>query len=407
MKKIYKGEQKIIFFATLVMIIYLEPQIFKENSFVGVELFDRVYKILKLISFFFTFLIYTKVNKFNVSKLLILTALLQGTFFISTIINHGDLMRFIGPAITTINVVMICEILIKKKIIIDVLKKVNIYLWICFFINLISIILIDCTAVSEYVSVYFLGIDNRFLFTFIPWITFEGIVSYKQSGKLNNRWKLVVILCEGVSLYKFSVSAMICLALYFILFFKFSESKNYAKYSTGLLYGYFVLNILFLKFKIQEKFKHYILVLGKDMTLSGRTFIWDGVFKMLKEKVMLGNGMQSLEYDKNFFYNSTSPYFLEFCKVTHAHNSIMTVLYRGGVISAAIYIYILFYVAKKIKENKDTLCSSLFLVSFLIILITSIFDTIDFAMLYFIFTLIVNSEVLNKILIKNEKFNFE
>lgn len=364
----------------------MEPQIFKADAFVGVNNFDFIYKILKLVMFGIIFILYIKKSNNKISKLFIITVTLQTLFFISTILNNGDVFRFVGPALTTIIMVMLWEILLLDNNYISVLKKVNIYLRICFILNAISIFLIDYTNFSNITKVYFLGIDNRFVFTFIPWIFFEGIVSIHEDGYLNYKWFIIFALCELTLLYKFSVAAMLGLLL-----FMFSFIKNINKYSYHIFAVNIFLNILLIFFKIQNLFGPILHVLRKDTTLSGRVYLWDGVINLLKTKPLLGIGMQSVAYDKLFFYQSTIPYYLEHCKVIHAHNTLMTFSYRGGILALILYLIIIFLCMYKIKKsNNNSNLLSLTISTFIVIFVLSLFDTIDFPCIFLIICFTIN-----------------
>lgn len=390
MKKIEK------FFLLFSLIVFFEPQLFKEESVFFAAQVDMIYKILKLICAFFICIEYIKCKNFKVSKLVLLTCTIQLVTGVSTIINHGSITRLIGPAITTITMAMICEILIQKEQLIYIFKKINIYFRICFVINVFSIILIDFTSFRQICSVYFLGIDNRFIFTLLPWILFEGLVSINEENKLNMRWKIVVILSESLLLYKFSVSAMICIGLYLILFLNIFSNRKMAKHNVLYFTTYIITNILIVFKKSQNIISAIVEFLGKDITFSGRTYLWDGIIQQFYNYPLIGHGMQSINYDKNFFYISTAPYYLEFCKVSHAHNSLMTLLYRGGIISVTFYLIIVFEAFKQLKNNVENKYTNILLITLGIILIASIFDTMDFAGLYFILAIIINIKKLNE-----------
>ena len=368
----------------ITLIIYLEPQIFKENSFSGVDVVDNIYKFLKITCFLFVLYYYFFKNK-KITKLFILVCTLQFILFFSTMINEGDFFRFIGPSITTIIMVMLAEILIKKSLLITCLEKINIYLRFCFIINLLSIVLIDFTPFSTFTDVYFLGIDNRFVFTFIPWVFFEGIVQYYKYKKLNLSWFLLVLGIELVLFYKFSVSAMLVFLLF--LFVNLLSKLDLSKWKTMPFFVYLFLNLSIIIFKIQTIFKPFLHLFGKDVTFSGRTYIWDGVLKAGKHHWMVGHGMQSLLQDKQFFYNTTAPYYLEFCKVSHAHNSLMTLFYRGGILCVILFCIIIYQTFLHISKSQIKVLKNLAFVTICVILFLSLFDTIDFACLYFIITI--------------------
>lgn len=375
-----KKNERILF--VLSLIIFFEPQIFKEDIVTFASTIDNIYKFLKITCAVVIGWKYIKRKK--ISKLLLLTIILQGITFISTIINQGSVMRLVGPAITTVVMVMIGEILIEKKELVVVLKQVNIYFSVCFIINLISIVLIDFTDFKNISKVYFLGIDNRFIFTFLPWILFEGIVSYLEHGKLTKRYYICFALAEIVLLYRYSLSAMLALLMFILPIY---NKIQFARLKNTTFIGMIVSNVLLVIFNITGYLKNTLSFISRDITLGGRTFLWKGVIEEVKMNPLIGKGMKSVIDDKAFFYNSTKPYYLEFCKVMHPHNSLVATIYRGGILALAIYLIIFYKSLKQLKKNKEHILTNLLFITLLIIMITSLFDTMDFAGLYFVFTL--------------------
>lgn len=368
---------KTILFISLI--IFFEPQMFKD---VLIDI-DKLYKILKIISFFIIGCIYFKeniVNRKRLSKILIAMVSFQIFGLISTIYNKGSITRFIGPAITTLCMIMIAELLIEHKIYESVLKKVNIYFRICFVFNIISIFLVDKLNILNGRNVYFLGIDNRWIFTYLPWITFECIIA-KNENKNMKIPMLVFVLTEITLIYKYSTGAMIFSVLWILIFIPKIKIAKHALLDYILT---IIANILIVIVKIQEKF-HYLLVdiMHKSDTLSGRTFLWDKVLKTITEKKILGFGMQTLEFDQQYFYTSTNLKF-DFLAVGHAHNTYMTVLYRRGIVGLINYVFIWIITIIRIIKNKDHKYANILFLSMLIVLLLSILDTIDAAGVYFI-----------------------
>ena len=374
-------KKKYLIIIIISLIIFFEPQLFKEENVQFASKIDMVYKMLKLISTGCIIYIYMMELK-KVSKLVIFKFLIQAIFFISTIINNGDIIRLLGPSITTITMAMIGELIIKKGAIIPVLKTINKYFLFCYIINLISIILIDFTNFRNITNVYFLGIDNRFIFTFLPWIFCEGIVSYMENKKFTKKFYIVLILIEIILIYKLSLSAMFCTMLFFMVSVKKIRLEKYNKITFFII---ILLNLLLVLFNVTSKFSNILSIMNRDVTLSGRTFLWKATTESIKENLFIGSGMKSVASDKLFFYNSTAPYYFDFCKVTHPHNLFLSIAYRGGLISLSIFLIIVYRCLKKIKLNIKNPVSKLLYISIIVIMILSLFDTLDFAGLYFIF----------------------
>lgn len=364
----------------VILCIFFEPQMFKENYYPLLSKIDFIYKILKIVCVIFLLFIYFKNKK--ISKLFILMTVFQCFALFSTVIGNGSISRFIGPALTTLAMIMLAEILINRKELFSVMKICIYYFRICFIINIISIIIIDFICHSD-IKLYFLGIDNRFIFTYLPWISFEFMYSLYSKNKIDRSSILSLILCELTLFYRFSVAAMFTFCLWAIIFINSNHVSKFIK-------RYFICtlgcNVLIVLFKVQNLFKPFLDTVGKDITLSGRTYLWDAVFNLIKSKPLFGNGMQSVAYDKNFFFHSSSCE-LDFLAVSHAHNSYVTVLYRYGIIGLIIYLKIFWTTVGSLSKNFNNKYAKVLSLAILISLILAIFDTIDYSGLYFLLAL--------------------
>lgn len=188
----------------------------------------------------------------------------------------------------------------------------------------------------------------------MPWITFEFLIAElkHKSYKTPFLWFLV---SELTLLYKFSVAAMLISFLWLALFI-FRKNSKLCYFSKVTFILIFLLNMLIVVFKVQYLFSDFLTnILHKSPTLSGRTYIWDQILKDVKDNPFLGIGMQSVDFDKMHFFESSGIYQLEFLKVAHGHNSIMTVLYRSGILGTLVYLYCIYIAIKKIQKIRARL----------------------------------------------------
>lgn len=377
------------------VIVYFEPQIFKESYYKTLIYIDYVYKILKLIgvgfiSYFYIDQFFLKRKRENkniyISYFLIAMVSFQAIATFSTIINNGSITRFIGPALTTIFMVMACEILIDDKKLISTLTKINKYFRICFVIHILSIILIDVFNILPKDQVYFLGIDNRWMFTYLPWMTFEFFVAVA-----NNKSKkvplLVFILCEVTLVYKWSVGAMLFFGVWLL---PLMLPAKLFKIPITMYISTVAMNIAIVICRIQNHFYYFFeYVLHKSLALSGRTFYWDKIFKTTKDNWILGEGMQDLAYDRNYFLTSSYLNY-DFMAAGHAHNTYMNVLYRYGVLGLISYFILWVLAIGKLFLNRNSKYMKVLVTSLFCILLLSIVDTFDASGVYFIMALAYN-----------------
>lgn len=85
-------------------------------------------------------------------------------------------------------------------------------------------------------------------------------------------------------------------------------------------------------------------ILGRDLTFTSRTIIWECVFQLISQNIVLGSGQVSGEYassilDANSFVN--------------AHNQYLQILWQGGIVQFFIFSGIVLSVANSIYHEKN------------------------------------------------------
>lgn len=383
MKKIKKIDKSMLLYV-VALIVFFEPGAFNEPNFSAV---DSIYDIVKIlfacVIFIKMFLLKKKEKSINITYIGILTVY-QAFCLFSTIYNHGSISRFIGPAITSIFMIAIVEILVFEKKFFKALKYLNIYFRICFLFNLVSILI--KMFIFDYGNIYFLGIDNRFIFTFLPWIYSEFITDIHYNKRITKNSIIPFCLAEISLLIVNTMAAMIVFTLWIIPIL----IKNIKKSWICITYIVtFIMNFLISKCHISFLFSKFLNKIGKFPHLSGRTMIWDAVFEQSVPKhCLIGIGIQSNEYDKSFFERNVSYIYA----VNHAHNTFIDILYRYGCIGVVLFGFFFMIVIVNLIKNHKSRYAIFSFVAVLIFLILGVFDTLLFAGLYFVFAVILNLE---------------
>ncbi len=93
-------------------------------------------------------------------------------------------------------------------------------------------------------------------------------------------------------------------------------------------------------------------VLGKDMTFTYRTHMWDSAIKLIIDSPLIGYGFPSPEwYVANMTAFAVGP-----------HNAVLAMLIYGGIVALAIYVYVLVVSLRRVLTVSDrfanvSLCS--------------------------------------------------
>ena len=84
-------------------------------------------------------------------------------------------------------------------------------------------------------------------------------------------------------------------------------------------------------------------VLGKDITFTNRTFLWEGSMRLFSESPIVGHGVGGADwYRANLSAMALGP-----------HNFLLSILIHGGIVLFAMYCLICWMAFKKIIENFD------------------------------------------------------
>ena len=367
-------EKNYLVIFTILIIPFLEPSIFREYYAI-----HKIFMMYKIISAAIISLNYI-VNYFlkgKTSKMMIFIMTYQIELLFSTYVNKGDLSTAINNAIAIITVSMLIEYTfrIDNKVSFGVIYYIFGIYTVLNFLNVIF-----KTHGSRIVNggtIFLLGIDNRFIFTYLPMICFGLIYNY-LSNKKNNILLFFTFIALTTVLYCWSVGALFGMVLltFFILF---DLSKKQKKAKVTFKYYFIiiiVLNVLIVFFQFQNYFGTFISTyLGKDVTFSGRTFLWQLGIAKIKENPILGYGI-------NEEMMKTELYGLE-----HFHNYFVNLMYQGGMLSLIIFFIMNILAIHKLSKYKDTYISRV--ISFIIFtsLILSLVDTLDYTY-FFIFYLI-------------------
>lgn len=377
----------------LMCAIFSEPLLFKEPKYTSI---DQIFTILKIVCFaMLSFYIISR-KRYNKSMLIVIA--FELTIFLSTIVHSGNLIKFFGPAVNTIGFTLIVSYYFPRikinfvKIMYHVLVTFNL-------INFASVMLFPDGIIlnSVWSKVYFLGIENRFVFYMIPMIFYGGVYSLYNNNKLSVGWYINL----GISIFTliriWSVGAMIGIIIFATLIVCFSKVKSINKIDFKYyLIIIIVLNVLLVFFSVQSIFSDFIVnTLQKDITLSGRTLIWDNAKEVIRDNWFIGIGVQPDAYLKSIFYG-----------VVHTHNLALNILIQSGFLGLFIFLRLLLYIDTNSKKIQNSRIKFFMNATIFTILLMSLVDTIDIGLIFSMYLVnIMYSEVLENGKEQNRDFN--
>lgn len=157
-----------------------------------------------------------------------------------------------------------------------------------------------------------------------------------------------------------SVCGMVVMGI-LVLLSRFGRLRSFFNGLTGLCF-YLVAFLGIVVFRVQDYAAPIIEnVLGRSATLTGRTFIWDEVFRLL-------DGVHWIKgYGESYIWNAlvvNNELFM------HAHNEFLHVFMLGGVAGAAVFVALVALVARQLfrcRRSFGGACLSATLFAYLVI----------------------------------------
>jgi len=194
---------------------------------------------------------------------------------------------------------------------------------------------------------FFLGNYNVFVIYFFMSALSGYLYVKKYKGRITGDYIFLWLIILITFYKKRSATSMVGVLLLLIYGVLFNRK------GTRLLFNiktYSVFNLFFFFFIVWNSADNWIVkgitgLLNRNMTFSGRTVIWDKIKPLVKQKWLLGNGLETEEV----ILEKLKP-----VQAVHAHNLYLDILYKNGLIGfilIAILFFLLTVYKKKLKDQ--------------------------------------------------------
>lgn len=318
-------------------------------SFCYLDFSPLLEKIIRIMAVFLdgtVFLFYLFQKKFTKQSLLLLA--IFAIELLSTIIGKdASIKNFILLYIRLLGFYSYLETgfrLFTKRTV-STLSKV---LFVLVFINWLTIVIFPSGLyLSElYTTNWFFLYDNMHIIWYLAAICISYI-----NHEINNtkRYNLAILLFLTTYSVIFCLSANSIVAyailLFYLVFANFLNKSKILNYKSYLV-TFILANISFVFLRVQEWFSWFIVeLLGKSLTFTGRTVIWDKALNYIAARPILGYGLEP---------SSVIAYKLGNVHYTHAHNTLLDITYKGGLVSSFLFMVMLFSLRRSLEKCIDT-----------------------------------------------------
>lgn len=321
--------KKIPFLNNAVFVTFLLLPYFKPASlqYIAPQL-ENVFNILKIFSLVVGLGLY--IYKRKISKTILAIIIYEVVLFACTFINDGDYWSILVNCGSIVSFSMLMELGIKNDCRV-VFKSIFFIYFIFVLVNLILIFMYPDGLAHDtyYYNKYnFLAIDNGLSPIFIPVISLSIIYAEfnKKASSLNFVLLVMISITVIITWSATGVMMWFLMMLYVVFVYR---KKLMSVLNIKVLYiAFAVLEIAIVFFRVQEIFAYIIEdILGKSLTFTGRTIIWDSSMGLIRNSPFIGYGVY--EGHGLILYGG---------KYMYAHNGVLEILLQGGIIALIAYV---------------------------------------------------------------------
>ena len=333
-------------------------------------------------------------------KLILLVMLYSFIILFSAVINNNITIGMIYTNFVYIGFIIYINYCMKDFK--NFINALNILCTLLIIYNLILAIFVK----SSYMYIGYQGSQKVFVGTFesrngismvmIPAIAFILIRSEYIYEKVRNKdillcFMVLIIILLSKSSTGFIVGSL--LVIYVLLLKKIKIKLNINK----LMSIYTIIYTQVVIFRIQETvFRGFIEnTLQKNVTLTGRTLIWDFIMKIIPNSLIFGYGRNDIIAQNAIIRD-----------VTEAHNGLLEILLCTGIIGLFVFILILLNVFKALNKSNSKISYILSMAIFLYFCIALTESTFTYTKIGFWILIIISSNI-EKIIKQKDNLEYQ
>lgn len=360
----------------IIILVINEPPLFYNYSII-----NSVYKILQLLLIMYMWM-NAIVNKFYNVPTVLISLYSLWNILITFIFNIGDIFE-----ITYRNMFVLLHVFcISHYVKNENSKFIDIYAKVLGYYSIINCILFTIKPngwiyrAGEGVAqnYYFLGLDNQFARIILPGLI---LLFLTQSKRIKKQWIFIgsILFSDAYVIFQRMPGTLIScffLMLLFFAFLNFHQMK--AKIYVIAYFVVFIFCVVIQNINLEIINTLIVTILGKDLTFSGRTQIWNAAFKLIVTNPIVGYGSTA---SRNIVFGIS------------AHNIILQIILESGFVGLFLFLLI-FY--KCIFANKyQNFSISVLIMGSFIIMISLMFEVYSLEYLFVILILIYKYKINN------------
>jgi O-antigen ligase len=349
------------FFCFAAIFSFLKPAGF---DFLGFNTLNTSINIARIIFAAIIFINYFSEFR-RLSKLLLSEMMLFSVFFISTIYNNEETTRLAIFSVSVLAFTSMVELYAKRNPTLFISILFFNYLLIIgtnllFMLSIIGLqrgsdeLFAELTHAGKIYNI--LSSDNMSASFTFPALCSGFLYSFIKGNKYNVLSWILYLLVLATIIMLWSATSLVgaTLALLYILISGHVSILKKMINANRLFLIAFLLLLGFTFFGIQEWFSYVIVdILNKNLTMTGRTSVWQIGLKGFSNEPFLGKGFNVMTID----------------------NGLIQILYAGGLFSLIIFVLFFFIATKKLRQNTRLEIDKFFVIIITTVLLMSICES--------------------------------
>lgn len=369
-----------------IILIFLLSRFFNLAPISNSTVATFVYTTLSKVATILIIILYIRNRR--ISKFMIILLAYYFILFLSTLINNGNVRRLIMLMYPLIGICAFIEISMQKSPR-NLLKS---FIYILGFLSSINFIFIIINRNLFSDNRYFLGLSNHIA---LPLIIFSVcLILYDYiygKSKISTFLFLVINTITIFTIWSGSNIIAWSVFLFSIILINFKTIDRLIAFNSAIIvYIIIYLSIVIFRNQDWSIFKYIIEnLLGKDITLTNRTYIWDIVLSSIKEKLFIGYGIKD---SVNLFYLYLKRMNKPIVNDTFsAHNQFLQITYEGGLVTLFSIIILMLISGNKLNKYNDKKVKNIITLGIFSILLIMMSETPGIDALIVLLSLAYNS----------------
>ena len=374
-------------FCIMVAVILFKPAYFAE-----IPVLDKAYDLVQILAGLLIGITYLfeVLQKRKANPIVVLVVSYYAILILSTLVNSGDLKMVLVRSANFIVICMMFDLLATYNFR-GLVSSLTLLFEVFAYVNFITILIFPKGFYrSDIFSAYywFLGYKNQMINLMLPAICMSILNYYQTKPRTSRNWVpwtrtfalILVTVLSAVLAHSGASTIMTAGMLLFWLLQGYMVDKifNFRNYLILNIALFFIIVV----FRMQNLFAFIIEdVLHRNLTLTGRTVIWDRTNELIAQKPILGYGVQHYE-DRMALYGIKTKWINKVAGL-HAHDRYLETIYRGGALLLIDYLAILFATNRYLMKFRKTKAAKVIAFTLFIYLTGMLTEFYDFSPMFF------------------------